>query len=124
MADALQERNFQSHALSSSGAAGNEMPFVTLCTSAGRLLADEQRHGRFYKASEKFFDFILNVYRHSLAWVLDNSALVLLIFLITLGFNIYLYVVVPKGCFPQQDTGRMNGIFMARGSRSSADRAR
>ncbi len=80
---------------------------------ASRLLADEQRHGRFYKASEKFFDFILSVYRNSLAWVLDNSALVLLIFIVTLAFNIYLYMVVPKGFFPQQDTGRLNGIFMA-----------
>ncbi|MBV9762309.1 MAG: efflux RND transporter permease subunit [Acidobacteriaceae bacterium] len=86
---------------------------TTTPTMASRLLADEKRHGRLYNASEKFFAFILKMYEHSLAWVLDNSALVLLIAIGTLALNIYLYVIVPKGFFPQQDTGRMNGIFMA-----------
>ena len=88
---------------------------VSLTTTpvmCSRLLSDEKGHGRLYKASEKVFAFILNVYEHSLAWVLRNSALVLLIAIGTLALNVYLYVVVPKGFFPQQDTGRLNGNFL------------
>ncbi len=78
-----------------------------------RLLSDDKGHGKLYQASEKFFAFILKVYEHTLAWVLRNSALTLLIAIVTLALNVYLYVVVPKGFFPQQDTGRLNGSFLA-----------
>jgi len=86
---------------------------TTTPTMASRLLGDEHKHGRFYNWSEKFFVFILKIYEHSLAWVLDNSALVLLIAIGTLALNIYLYIIVPKGFFPQQDTGRINGSYLA-----------
>ena len=86
---------------------------TTTPTMASRLLADEHKHGRLYNLSEKFFSFILKIYEHSLAWVLENSALVLLIAVGTLALNVYLYVIVPKGFFPQQDTGRLNGSFLA-----------
>ncbi|MBV8550197.1 MAG: efflux RND transporter permease subunit [Acidobacteriaceae bacterium] len=86
---------------------------TTTPTMCSRLLADERRRGRLYQLSEKFFDFILKIYEHSLAWVLRNSFLMLLLTIATLAVNVYLYVVVPKGFFPQQDTGRMIGIFMA-----------
>ncbi len=86
---------------------------TTTPTMCSRLLADERRHGRLYLASEKFFDFILKIYEHSLAWVLRNSFLMLLLTIITVAVNVYLYVIVPKGFFPQQDTGRMNGNFIA-----------
>jgi multidrug efflux pump len=88
---------------------------VSLTTTpmmCSRLLRDKG-HGRLYQASEKVFEFILRVYEHSLAWVLRHSALVLLIAIGTLALNVYLYVVIPKGFFPQQDTGRMNGTFLA-----------
>ncbi|MBV9610919.1 MAG: efflux RND transporter permease subunit, partial [Acidobacteriaceae bacterium] len=88
---------------------------VSLTTTpvmCSRLLSDEKRHGKLYQASEKVFAFILKIYEHSLAWVLRNSALVLLIAVGTLALNIYLYIVVPKGFFPQQDTGRLNGNFL------------
>src|SRR5581483_6865391 len=86
---------------------------TTTPTMCSRLLSDEKGHGRLYNASEKFFAFILKMYEHSLAWVLRNSALVLLIAIATLGLNVYLYVIVPKGFFPEQDTGRLNGSFLA-----------
>ncbi|MBV9498714.1 MAG: efflux RND transporter permease subunit [Acidobacteriaceae bacterium] len=78
-----------------------------------RLLAEKRTHGRLYRISERFFDFILKIYEHSLAWVLRHSVLVLLILIATVGLNVYLYVIVPKGFFPQQDTGRLNGNFIA-----------
>ena len=88
---------------------------VSLTTTpmmCSRLLAEEHKHGRLYAATEKFFQFILKVYEHSLAWVLRHSALMLLVAFGTLALNVYLYVVIPKGFFPQQDTGRMNGNFV------------
>jgi multidrug efflux pump len=85
---------------------------TTTPTMCARLLKDEKKHGRFYNSTEKILVFILKMYEHSLAWVLRNSALVLLIAIATLCLNIYLYTVVPKGFFPQQDTGRLNGNFM------------
>ena len=67
------------------------------------------KHGRLYRWSEKFFDFINMEYEHGLSWVLRHQLPVLLITIGTFALNIYLFVLVPKGFFPQQDTGRMGG---------------
>ncbi len=85
---------------------------TTTPTMCSRLLSDGKGHGKFFQVSEKFFTFILKVYEISLTWVLRHSAIVLLIAIGTLCLNVYLYVIVPKGFFPQQDTGRMNGNFL------------
>jgi multidrug efflux pump len=66
-------------------------------------------HGRLYRASERVFAWILVLYERSLMWVLEHPAPMLLVLLITIGVNIYLLVIVPKGFFPQQDTGRLAG---------------
>jgi multidrug efflux pump len=68
-----------------------------------------RKHGRVYRASERFFDGILRGYEVSLSWVLRNQGLVLVVTLATMGFNVYLYTIVPKGFFPQQDVGRLVG---------------
>jgi multidrug efflux pump len=86
---------------------------TTTPTMCARLLSDVRSHGRLYRASEKVFQAILKGYEYSLAWVLEHSLLVIVITLATLALNAYLYVIVPKGFFPQQDTGRMNGSFIA-----------
>ena len=52
-------------------------------------------------------------YEVSLKWVLRHQPLMLLVTLATIGLTIYLYVVVPKGFFPQQDTGRLSGQILA-----------
>jgi multidrug efflux pump len=70
---------------------------------------DSEKHGRLYRASESFFDGMLNVYRHSLAWVLDNSGLMLVVLLLTIALNVVLIIKIPKGFFPQQDTGALVG---------------
>ncbi len=59
------------------------------------------------------FDRALSLYERSLAWSLRHSALVMLVLLITVGLNIALFVIVPKGFFPQQDTGRLIGGLQA-----------
>jgi multidrug efflux pump len=70
---------------------------------------DGEKHGPIYRASERFFDGMLNLYRHSLLWVLDNSGLMLVVLLLTIALNVVLIVKIPKGFFPQQDTGALVG---------------
>jgi multidrug efflux pump len=70
---------------------------------------DGEKHGTVYRAMERFFDGMLNIYRHSLLWVLDNSGLMLVVLLLTIALNVVLVIKIPKGFFPQQDTGAMVG---------------
>jgi multidrug efflux pump len=73
------------------------------------LLKEPGGHGRLYNVSERFFKWIVASYGSALEIVLDHPASVLLTVLLTLGVNVYLYTRIPKGFFPQQDTGRLNG---------------
>jgi multidrug efflux pump len=69
----------------------------------------EVKHGRIYVWSDRLFNNVLDGYRRSLTWVLDHPALILGIFLFTLGLNVYMIGTIPKGFFPQQDTGTVSG---------------
>ncbi len=73
------------------------------------LKAGEEKHGRLYRFSEKAFDSILAGYRHSLEWVLDNPGLVLVVLILIVALNVILVIRIPKGFFPQQDTGALVG---------------
>jgi multidrug efflux pump len=72
-----------------------------------------QEHGRLFQASERGFNWILKGYDRSLSWVLRHQGLTLFITLATMATSVYLYVIVPKGFFPQQDTGRLTGSIVA-----------
>jgi multidrug efflux pump len=74
---------------------------------------DEERHGRLYRANEAAFQWILDRYEHSLGWVLRHQRLAILVTLLTMAGTIELYVRIPKGFFPQQDTGGMMGSIIA-----------
>jgi multidrug efflux pump len=74
-----------------------------------RLLKVNRNHGRIYVWSEKFFQWIISTYASALQVVLNHPALTMLVMLMTIGVNVYLYIKVPKGFFPQQDTGRLMG---------------
>lgn len=76
------------------------------------LLKDEReiKHGRLFRASEKGFQWLLTGYNKSLTWVLRNPGLMLTVLLLTIGLNFYLISVIPKGFFPQQDTGALAGM--------------
>jgi multidrug efflux pump len=76
------------------------------------LLKERREHGRLYQRTEQFFQWILSSYGAALDVVLDHPAAVLVTVLLTLGVNVYLYVKVPKGFFPQQDTGRLFGSIV------------
>jgi multidrug efflux pump len=74
---------------------------------------DRDRHGRIYRLSEKIFDSMLKLYSRTLKVVLRHQPLTLLITIATAALSIYLYIIVPKGFFPQQDTGRLMGSVQA-----------
>jgi len=85
---------------------------VSLTTTpmmCSRLLKHNEQHGRLYRASERVFQWILGLYERSLTWVLRHPLPMLLVLLLTIGVNVYLLMIVPKGFFPQQDTGRLAG---------------
>jgi multidrug efflux pump len=91
---------------------------VSLTTTpmmCARFLARQEgrRHGRLYRATEAIFEGALRAYDRTLGWALANAPLMMVILLATLCLNVYLYTVVPKGFFPQQDTGRMIGGIQA-----------
>jgi len=69
------------------------------------------RHGRLYRAGEAFFNWLHYSYESSLRVVLRHPAFTLVVLAATIAFNVYLYAIVPKGFFPQQDTGRLMGMI-------------
>jgi multidrug efflux pump len=79
---------------------------------AARLLKDPKRvkHGRFYQASERAYERVIEYYGRTLQWVLRRQAATLLATVGALALTVYLYMIVPKGFFPVQDTGVILGI--------------
>jgi multidrug efflux pump len=77
------------------------------------LPASERRHGRLYAWSERGFERLRRGYEKSLGWVLAHGILMMLILLAVVCLNVYLYVIIPKGFFPTQDTGRLIGFIQA-----------
>ncbi|WP_159874774.1 multidrug efflux RND transporter permease subunit [Aquitalea denitrificans] len=73
----------------------------------------EHKPGRLFVWSERMFDAMLAGYRRSLGWALRHGPLMMLMLAATIALNVYLYVIVPKGFFPQQDTGRLTGMIKA-----------
>ncbi len=69
----------------------------------------EEKHGRIYNLSERGLQWVLHGYEKSLGWVLRHQFLMILVTLATIATTVYLYIIVPKGFFPQQDTGRLTG---------------
>jgi multidrug efflux pump len=73
----------------------------------------ERSHGRLYRFAERIFDGLLRFYARTLGWVLRHQLVVLTVLLATIAGNIYLFMIVPKGFFPQQDAGRIIGNIQA-----------
>ncbi|MDB6123184.1 MAG: acriflavin resistance protein [Pedosphaera sp.] len=71
----------------------------------------EEEQGRFYRTTGRIFDRMLHAYERSLGWVLRHQALTLCVFVVTIILNVLLFMVTPKGFFPQQDTGTMTGAI-------------
>ncbi len=91
---------------------------VSLTTTpmfSARLLRSQhnKKHNFVYRLSERAFDTIHATYARTLGVVLKHPQLTLVITLVTIGVSVYLYVIVPKGFFPQQDTGSIGGMIQA-----------
>jgi multidrug efflux pump len=69
----------------------------------------ETKHGRIYRITEKGFAWMLSKYSRSLTWVLKHPGPMLTLLVLTIALNFYLIVIIPKGFFPQQDTGAITG---------------
>ncbi|MBC7415413.1 MAG: efflux RND transporter permease subunit, partial [Herminiimonas sp.] len=90
---------------------------VSLTTTpmmCARLLKPEtKKHGRLYMASERGFVWLHERYAASLDWALKHTAVTMVVMLAVVVLNVYLYTAIPKGFFPQQDTGRLQGNIQA-----------
>jgi len=87
---------------------------VSLTTTpmmCAHLLKDEKemQHGRLYQWSERGFSMLISGYRRSLSWVLSHPGPMLTVLLLVIALNVYVAIVIPKGFFPQQDTGAITG---------------
>ncbi|MGO8931675.1 MAG: multidrug efflux RND transporter permease subunit [Limisphaerales bacterium] len=100
--------------------------FVSLTLTpmmCARLLKSEaeSKHGRLYLLTDRMFQGLLNGYDRSLQWVLRHQAFTLGVAIVTLVATLWLYVVVPKGLLPSQDTGLIIGVTDAAQSISFKD---
>ena len=89
---------------------------VSLTTTpmmCAHLLKEHTTHGWMYRTSESAFNWIVGVYGRTLARVLRHPAITLGVLGATIALNVYLFIHVPKGFFPQQDNGRLNGTIIA-----------
>ena len=89
--------------------------FVSLTLTpmmCARLLKAEkdEKHGHFYQVTERMFNRLLQTYETGLKWVLRHQFLTLMVAIATLIATILLYIVIPKGLLPQQDTGLISGV--------------
>ena len=85
----------------------------TMCAKFLKRSLPNERHNLAYRASEWLFDNLLATYRHALKWVLAHQPVTLAVTILVACLSVYLYIKVPKGFFPQQDTGRLNGSVQA-----------
>jgi multidrug efflux pump len=85
----------------------------TMCAKFLRPSEPNQRHNAVYRSSEWLFETLLATYRHALKWVLAHQPVTLLVTILVACLSVYLYIIVPKGFFPQQDTGRLQGTVQA-----------
>jgi multidrug efflux pump len=110
-------RFFREFAVTLSAAIGISM-LVSLTTTpmmCARILGHRGggSHGRLYRWSENLYQDLLGTYERTLAWVLRHAPLMLFILIATIGLNIWLFAIVPKGFFPEQDMGRVIGFVHA-----------
>ncbi len=101
--------------LSTAVAVSMVVSLTTTPMMCAKLLRPESQesHGRFYRASQRIFDRALAGYSIGLKWVLLHSRLTLAIALAMVALSVYLFTIIPKGFFPQQDTGRLMGAIQA-----------
>jgi multidrug efflux pump len=73
----------------------------------------DRKRGLFYRMGDRAIKWLKTEYGHGLSWVLNHQKFILSVTIITCGLSVYLYILIPKGFFPQQDTGRLSGNLIA-----------
>jgi multidrug efflux pump len=89
---------------------------VSLTTTpmmCAHMLKERKTHGWLYRLNERCFNRIVSTYGWTLTRVLRHPAITLAVLFATIGLNVYMFIRVPKGFFPQQDNGRMMGAIQA-----------
>ncbi|MBH3460156.1 MdtB/MuxB family multidrug efflux RND transporter permease subunit [Pseudomonas putida] len=84
-----------------------------MCARLLKREPKEEEQSRFYRASGAWIDWLIERYSHALTWVLKHQPLTLLVAVASLALTVFLYIIVPKGFFPVQDTGVIQGISEA-----------
>ena len=84
-----------------------------MCALFLRVESKEKPRGWFFRHTEAGFAHMQRFYERTLAWSLDRALLVVTVLFATIALNVYLFVIVPKGFFPQQDTGALMGMVQA-----------
>jgi multidrug efflux pump len=84
-----------------------------MCAHLLKAKQPDERHNWMYRTSEGFFNGTLAAYSKSLGWVLRHQPFTLAVTIGTVALSVYLYITIPKGFFPQQDVGRLNGMVIA-----------
>lgn len=84
-----------------------------MCARLLKREPKEEEQSRFYRASGAWIDWLIERYSHALTWVLKHQPLTLLVAVGSLALTVFLYIIVPKGFFPVQDTGVIQGISEA-----------
>ena len=80
-----------------------------LCAHVLKSHKEGEKHNWIYRANERAFNRLIWGYRHSLRWVLENPVLILIVLTLTIALNVLVIFKIPKGFFPQQDTGIIAG---------------
>ncbi|HVP00053.1 MAG TPA: multidrug efflux RND transporter permease subunit [Bryobacteraceae bacterium] len=107
-------RLFREFSITLSVAIGVSM-LVSLTTTpmmCAYLLKEHESHGWLYNTSERGFNWIVSLYGRTLTRVLRHPTITLLVLAATIALNVYMFIQVPKGFFPQQDNGRMMGTII------------
>ena len=84
-----------------------------MCATLLRPEKEDRAHGLFYKMNEKAFNWMHRSYEVSLSWALRHSRFMFMLMLVTVAVSVILFVIVPKGFFPEQDIGRLSGGIQA-----------
>ena len=98
--------------LSASIAISMVVSLTVIPMMCAQFLKEDHGHGYLYNLTERNYQWVISTYASALDFVLNHPASILVTLLLTLGVNVYLYDKIPKGFFPQQDTGRLQGAVM------------
>ena len=84
-----------------------------MCSRLLSIRREGEARGRFHRWTESAYEGMLELYKDTLSWALRHSFLMIIVLACTVGLNIWLFTIIPKGFFPEEDTGRLSGGILA-----------